>query len=61
MATRVLATGPRSTRRYSSVRASARALSGNGIDATERTRSRIRRNLNNGGGFVGRTYVRRAR
>lgn len=57
MSTSILAKGPRSTRRYASVRSAARALSGNGVDATERTRSLIRRRLINGGGYVGRTYV----
>lgn len=55
----VRATGPsKITRTYASVRAAARALSGTGTDSTERTRSLIRRNLENGGGYVGRTYVR---
>lgn len=57
MATAIVAKGPRSTRRFSSVRAAARALSGNG-DATERTRSAIRRALNAGSGYVGKTLVR---
>jgi aspartate carbamoyltransferase catalytic subunit len=56
-ATSVLAIGPRSTRTYKSVRAAARALSGTGLDVTERTRSSIRRRLNVGGGYIGRTYV----
>lgn len=57
--TTVRATGPSgTTRTYSSVRAAARALSGTGADTTERTRSAIRRSLVNGGGTIGRTYVR---
>jgi hypothetical protein len=60
MATSILATGPRgSTRRFASVRAAARALSGTGSDATERTRSAIRRVLSAGGGLVGRTRISR--
>ncbi len=58
MATSILASGPNSTRRYSSVRAAARALSGTGVDSTERTRSAIRRRLNDGGGFIKSVYVR---
>ncbi len=57
MATSIIAYGPRSTRRFTSVRKAARALSGNGTDSTERTRSLIRRRLTNGGGYIGRTYV----
>ncbi len=57
MTTPVLAIGPTTTRTYKSVRAAARALSGTGLDVTERTRSSIRRKLNVGGGLVGRTYV----
>lgn len=49
--------GPTSSRTYSTVRGAARALSGNGKDSTERTRSQIRRNLSNGGGYIGRSYV----
>ena len=57
MSTSIVARGPRSTRRFSSVRAAARALSGTGTDATERTRSAIRRVLNAGGGRVGSVRV----
>lgn len=57
MAISVTAYGPRSTRRFASVRGAARALSGNGTDSTERTRSAIRRHLSNGGGYIRRTYV----
>jgi len=57
MAISITAIGPRSTRRFTSVRKAARALSGTGTDTTERTRSLIRRRLQNGGGYVGRTYV----
>lgn len=58
MATSITAHGPRGgIRRFTSVRKAARALSGNGTDTTERTRSLIRRRLQNGGGYVGRTYV----
>jgi len=57
MAIPVIAYGPNSTRRFSAVRKAARALSGNGVDATERTRSAIRRKLARGGGYVGQTRV----
>jgi hypothetical protein len=57
MAISVTAYGPSSTRRFSSIRSAARALSGNGTDSTERTRSAIRRRLSNGGGYIRRTYV----
>lgn len=60
MATSILASGPNSTRRYSSVRAAARALSGTGVDSTERTRSAIRRLISNGGGYIKSVYVRRS-
>lgn len=59
--TTVLAVGPRSTRRFSSVRAAARALSGTGADTTERTRSAIRRALNAGKGYVGNTLIKAGR
>lgn len=59
MATSIIARGPHSTRRFVSVRAAARALSGNGSDTTERTRSAIRRRLSTGGGYVGKTRVTR--
>lgn len=49
--------GPNTIRTYTSVRKAARALSGNGADTTERTRSLIRRRLASGGGTVGRSYV----
>ena len=39
---------------YSSVRAAARALSG---DGTERTRSAITNRIANGGGYLGNVYV----
>lgn len=58
MSISILAQGPRTTRRYASVRSAARALSGTGTDTTERTRSQIRRRLNNGGGYIGRTFIR---
>lgn len=61
MSISTLAYGPTATRRFSSVRAAARALSGTGTDLTERTRSAIRRRLNNGGGYINRTFVSRAR
>lgn len=57
MAYSVYVSGPRSDRRYTSVRKAARALSGNGTDSTERTRSLLRRRLENGGGYIGRSYV----
>lgn len=57
MAYSVVVYGTRSTRRYTSIRKAARALSGNGTDTTERTRSLIRRRLNDGGGYIGRSYV----
>lgn len=57
MATSIIARGPNTTRRFVSVRAAARALSGNGTDTTERTRSAIRRRLSTGGGYIGRTLV----
>lgn len=56
-AIRVEVEGPSSVRYFSSVRKAARALSGNGSDSTERTRSRIRRRLAQGGGRVGRSWV----
>lgn len=59
MATSIIAYGPSGrTRHFVSVRKAARALSGNGTDSTERTRSQIRRRLQNGGGYIGRTYVK---
>lgn len=58
MSTAIVARGPTSTRRFSSVRAAARSLSGTG-DSTERTRSAIRRALNIGGGTVGTVRVTR--
>jgi hypothetical protein len=59
MSTSILARGPTTTRRFVSVRAAARALSGTGTDTTERTRSAIRRRLNVGGGVIGQTRVSR--
>lgn len=55
----ILASGPKGgTRRFSSVRKAARALSGNtSTKAVERTRGQIRTRLTNGGGYIGRTYV----
>ena len=59
MSTSIVARGPNSTRRFTSVRAAARALSGTGTDSTERTRSAIRRRLSVGGGLVGSVRVSR--
>ncbi len=61
MSTVVIERGPTTTRFYSSVRKAARALSGNGIDATERTRSALRRRVANGGGLIGNTFVKVAK
>ena len=61
MAIPVIAIGPNSSRRFSAVRKAARALSGNGTDSTERTRSAIRRRLARGGGFIGQTLVQETR
>lgn len=59
-AIRIRAVGPTSTRRFSSVRAAARSLSGTG-DSTERTRSAIRRRLSTGGGYIGSVLVKSVR
>lgn len=58
--TPIQAVGPTSTRRFTSVRAAARALSGTGLDLTERTRSAIRRRLN-AGGYIANTFVQVAK
>jgi len=51
----ILTVGPsRSARRYASLRAASRALSGNGTDGARRT---ITRRVDQGGGYYGGVWV----
>ena len=50
--------GPRKTRTYKSVREAARALTGSpNPTKIERMRGRIRRIVDNGGGYIGTKWV----